>query len=177
MDSGVSKEIIADGEWHLYEWDLDSVVDWGVVPGIGGGHGGFLLDVTHAIDSIWFRDTDGTLGPDATIDFDFVALNRLGSIADLVPEPSDDDADFDADGDIDGADFLAWQIGLGISDGSANLADGDANDDGNVTAADLAVWQTQFATAVVAASAVPEPATLALAGLALIGGLAAVRRK
>jgi hypothetical protein len=84
------------------------------------------------------------------------------------------DADFDGDGDIDGDDFLTWQQGLGISDGSADLEDGDANGDGNVTGADLAIWQGQFATSVAAGGAVPEPATGCIAAIALLA-LARVR--
>ncbi len=87
MDGSTSVPIIADGEWHLYEWDLDSLTDWGAVPGIGGGHGGALLDGTHTIDSIWLRDLDGTLGPSATIYLDFVALNPSGSVGDLLSDP------------------------------------------------------------------------------------------
>jgi len=102
-----------------------------------------------------------------------VVLNPI-----IVPPPTED-ADFDGDGDVDGADFLTWQQNLGVSDGSAELADGDADDNGNVDAADLAVWQDQFGTgaAVPAASAIPEPATLALSALALLGGLAVTRRR
>lgn len=72
-------------------------------------------------------------------------------------------ADFDEDGDVDGADFLAWQRGLGALTGAAR-ADGNANvaEDGDVDADDLAVWTEQFGTpgSTPALSAVPEPATI-----------------
>jgi hypothetical protein len=57
-------------------------------------------------------------------------------------------ADFDLDGDVDGADFLNWQQGLGTTR----------------TAADLANWRAQFGQggATGAASATPEPGSLAL---------------
>lgn len=93
----------------------------------------------------------------------------------LTLDPAvEDDADFDADGDVDGADFLAWQRGLGET-GTAVLGDGDANGDTNVDAADLEIWKTQFGdggTAVVAAAAIPEPsaALLALAAAACLAG-------
>jgi hypothetical protein len=89
---------------------------------------------------------------------------------DLFVAPAND-ADFDADGDIDGADFLRWQRNNGISDGSADLADGDATGDGNVNAADLAIWRTQFATATPVIGAVPEPGS---AMIALLGAAAAL---
>ena len=48
-----------------------------------------------------------------------------------VEGPSLDSADFDNDGDIDGADFLTWQRGFGMS--SPTHANGDANGDGKLT--------------------------------------------
>ncbi|MES2572226.1 MAG: PEP-CTERM sorting domain-containing protein [Verrucomicrobiota bacterium] len=90
MDGSSSLEIIADGEWHLYEWDLDSTSLWGAVPGITSNtHGGSLPFGTHTIDSIYFRDLDGSPGPTADIYLDFVAKSDSGSVAALViPEPS-----------------------------------------------------------------------------------------
>jgi hypothetical protein len=52
-------------------------------------------------------------------------------------------ADFDADTDVDGADFLAWQRGFGLSSGAAK-SDGDATGDGAVRGGDLAAWQSTF---------------------------------
>ncbi|RIK75437.1 MAG: hypothetical protein DCC67_15305 [Planctomycetota bacterium] len=52
-------------------------------------------------------------------------------------------ADFNQDIRIDGADFLAWQRGFGITDGAVR-AQGDADADGAVAADDLGVWQDQF---------------------------------
>ncbi|MEO2049474.1 MAG: lamin tail domain-containing protein [Pirellulales bacterium] len=62
-------------------------------------------------------------------------------------------ADFDEDGDVDGYDFLIWQRGVGTTDDAAYLA----------------AWQDQFGstTATAATSAVPEPTSLMLLGLAL----------
>ncbi len=88
MDGSLSLPIIADGQWHLYEWNLDATTGWGAVPGIGGGHGGAVADGTHTIDSIYFRDMDGTPGPTAEIYLDFVAKTDSGSVATLIPEPS-----------------------------------------------------------------------------------------
>jgi hypothetical protein len=63
----------------------------------------------------------------------------------VLTTATDPNADFDADGIIDGADFLAWQRGVGIAD--PELANGDADGSGDVDGADLAVWAEQFGTA------------------------------
>jgi hypothetical protein len=85
------------------------------------------------------------------------------------------DADFDSDLDVDGFDFLAWQRGFG---GVATQATGDANNDALANATDLAAWEAQFGTsaspllassALAAAATVPEPSTLGLLGIALVG--------
>ena len=64
------------------------------------------------------------------------------------------DGDFDADGDVDGADFLAWQRTDGTADG-------------------LLDWQVNYPAAALAASsaasAVPEPTSVALLALSALG--------
>ena len=64
------------------------------------------------------------------------------------------DGDFDSNGDVDGADFLLWQRG-----GSPSP----------LSPADLADWEANYATtlAVSSATAVPEPSSTILLGIAL----------
>jgi len=82
------KPLITDGQWHLYEWAIDSTT-WSAVPGIGGQASGPITTGTKAIDSIYFRNNSTVAaGAAATIYVDFVAQNESGSIATLVPEPS-----------------------------------------------------------------------------------------
>jgi hypothetical protein len=76
-------------------------------------------------------------------------------------------ADFDSDGDVDGADFQAWQRGLGTTGAGATRAVGNADGDSDVDAADLAIWKAQFA--VPPLSAVPEPAGMCLMVMAVAG--------
>ncbi|BBO34627.1 dockerin type I domain-containing protein [Lacipirellula parvula] len=89
----------------------------------------------------------------------------------LAAAPAND-ADFNNDGIVDGKDFLIWQRGFGTAAGATNGV-GDANADGAVNAADLTVWKDRFGqpSAAAAVQAVPEPASLAGAcvALALIG--------
>jgi hypothetical protein len=81
-DGGVQKTVVADGAWHLVEWDLDNPADWAVVTGIGGN--GILEDGTRTIDSIFAYNITAS----STILIDFVAKSDSGSIAALVPEPA-----------------------------------------------------------------------------------------
>jgi|GEM_PF-1640073 len=87
-----------------------------------------------------------------------------------------DSGDFDQDADIDGADFLAWQRGFGVTT-LAGVAHGDGNHSGTVTSEDLTIWQSQYGSAVSSASlqSVHEPTSLALLLLAA-SGFAAYRR-
>ena len=82
----------------------------------------------------------------------FVLNKQDGVLRMLVPLSTP--GDFDEDGDVDGRDFLAWQRG----ESPDPLSAGDLED-----------WQTNYGTGgLTATTAVPEPASLVLVGLALI---------
>jgi hypothetical protein len=88
MDMGHPISVIGDGQWHLYEWNLDDDTQWDAVTSIGGD--GTIQEGQHTIDSIYFftnaTGTNGQAQPDAFLDF--VAKSDSGSIAALVPEPA-----------------------------------------------------------------------------------------
>lgn len=73
-----------------------------------------------------------------------------------IPEPGD----FNTDGYIDGQDFLEWQRG---------------NSPNPLSSDDLATWEAGFGSAAAAANPVPEPATAALA-LVAVGALLGAAR-
>jgi hypothetical protein len=94
-------------------------------------------------------------------------------------------ADFDGDFDVDGTDFLQWQQNVGVSD--ARQMHGDADRDRQVGGGDLTLWREQLGFSLQnypgavsggaeVSSAIPEPATIQLVGLAVIGGLTRLQR-
>jgi hypothetical protein len=81
IESGVSLNIIADGEWHLYEWDLANATLW---DSFSNGNGQIDGPIT-TVDSIFISSlTD----QDAVVWVDALAYNSNGSLAALVPEPA-----------------------------------------------------------------------------------------
>lgn len=79
----------------------------------------------------FLRVEDGNLPDDIAID--------IGAYEAQAPAS----ADFDQDNDVDGADFLAWQRGFGLTTGALR-ADGNSDDDEDVDHSDLAVWKASF---------------------------------
>lgn len=81
-------------------------------------------------------------------------------------------ADFVDDDHINGQDFLAWQIGFGMTE-NATRADGDSDGDGDVDLSDLAAWRVSYGQAemppppVAALSAVSEEWSARLADAVL----------
>lgn len=79
------QDIIADGQWHLYQFNLDDSSIWtrfaggATAPGIDGSN--------VSIDSILLRYPLTENRPDAVINLDTVAYNTTGDLSSLVPEP------------------------------------------------------------------------------------------
>ncbi|MCA9237072.1 MAG: PEP-CTERM sorting domain-containing protein [Planctomycetales bacterium] len=184
-----SGESMTTGVWNHVAFTLTATAAelW-----IAGETGDYVLK-----DAISGEDFAGELGPGEVIIFDPTPFTvgrgmfnngvtdwsdaiidevRISDQALLPTEflfetvPATDNADFDGMNGVDGRDFLAWQRGFGINDGSATLADGDANGDGNVDDVDLAIWESQFGSpaGVINQASVPEPASLALLGVVAV---------
>ena len=90
-EQGIWRDIIADGQWHFYEWNLDWPADWtqwihstGSV--LNNSTGVFPTSGQVTLDSILFRGGDHN----AEFLLDSVMRNSAGSIAamDYVPEPA-----------------------------------------------------------------------------------------
>ncbi len=89
-NGSIEKAIIADGNWHIYEWNLDDTSGgpdgWGSIGGILAGVA-TVADGNHTIDSVLFRNASAPAT--GTILMDFVAKSESGSIARLlIPEPA-----------------------------------------------------------------------------------------
>ena len=88
-------------------------------------------------------------------------------------------ADFDNNGEVNATDFETWQSNFGIAT-AATIATGDTDLDGDVDGADFLFWQQQFGFGVVglnSAASVPEPSSVAICLLSLVGVGLARRRK
>lgn len=148
----VTSSVSERSEYVILSSEVENGAWAGVIP--AGGYGSFGSSVTN-------------------VQIDYVRV--YSAVA-----PPTESADFDSDGDVDGADFLTWQRGVGTTSG-ATRASGNANagEDGDVDGDDLAVWREQFGLggdATATGVAVPEPATWALAALALAALTTGVRR-
>lgn len=82
--------MIKDGQWHLYEWNMDDSAQWTQtfeeagtgLYGSGGTLGDLTLSGTQSFDSIAIVSSTPA---DATIRIDQIGFNNAGS---LIPEPA-----------------------------------------------------------------------------------------
>jgi hypothetical protein len=79
-----------------------------------------------------------------------------------------DRADFNCDGFVDELDLAIWQAGYGQAPGVINST-GDADRDGDVDGRDFLVWQRQYAASQSALASIPEPGTVGLLMLSVVG--------
>jgi GH25 family lysozyme M1 (1,4-beta-N-acetylmuramidase) len=157
LERGAALDVVADNQWHLYQWDLEDESVWEAFA--GGANGAIDAEMgTVTIDSIWFAGIGN-----AQIYLDTISHNPDGAIPDIVIP-----GDYNRDGHVDAEDYEAWRNSFGDS----GLADGNA--DGTVNAADFVIWRSAMSSAGAGAAAmsaaVPEPSALLLlatAGLLL----------
>ncbi len=160
IEKGTAREVIADNQWHLYQWSFDDAVDWTAFGNAGSDGDVDGTSGTVTIDSIFFSGAGSAL-----LYLDTVSHNPDGPL--IGP------GDFNGDGTVDSADLAAWSEGFSTPT-NATTAAGDGDRDGDVDGADFLVWQrnlgaTTIASSAAAAAAVPEPgaAVLMLAAVGL----------
>ncbi|MCA9237573.1 MAG: hypothetical protein KDA44_19000 [Planctomycetales bacterium] len=123
----------------------------------------------------WDYFVMGTGGSSSSDDFDWLIDNFTVEV--FGSNAPANNADFNNDAIVNGADFLIWQRGLGLTD-QTDKSNGNANADAVVDGQDLAVWASTFGTspsAWAAAGSVPEPGAVLLIATACLA-LAAGRR-
>lgn len=93
-DRGIFKTVISDGNWHLYEWNIENVADWQT----WASGDGIINSRDFTIDSIQVRNNTDT---NAVIYIDEVSHSGRVSLAYLFAAKGD----FEPDGDVDFSDF------------------------------------------------------------------------
>ena len=159
-DRGVLKPVVADGQWHKYEWFLDEASQWEAWIAAGDG---VISGVNVSLDSIQLFGAS-----DAQVYLDDVFWNPQ---ADFVPSLP---GDFNEDGAVDGQDLGLWEAGYATPSG-AGVGDGDADEDGGVDGDDFKIWQRNLGVGA-SLRAVPEPSA-ALVAIVLLAGVAGRRRR
>jgi hypothetical protein len=85
LERSTATPVIADGQWHLYEWNLADENVWSNFSSGNGTIGG----PNAYLDSIFIESPSSTLGDTFSVYLDTVAYNPHGSLAILnVPEPT-----------------------------------------------------------------------------------------
>src|SRR5207244_450945 len=73
-EQGTYLDIIADGQWHLYQWDLADPAEW---DSFAGGNGQIDGPIT-TVDAIFIN---GDVNSNAAVDFDTLAYNPTGNLS------------------------------------------------------------------------------------------------
>ena len=164
LERGFAQSVIADDQWHLYQWNLEDAGHWDAY---SGGADGEIDAATGkvSIDSIWFLG----LG-NAQIYLDNISHNALGLLA-----AASIAGDYNGDGTISVADYQMWRSLQGSPVTAGTKADGNGN--GIIDAGDYITWRKLVSLsggASISGASIPEPAALLLAVVATL--LVPVRR-
>ncbi len=131
LERGAVKNVVADNQWHLYQWNFEDAAAWDAFAGGANGQ----IDAASGnvtIDSIWLAG-DGS----SQIYLDSVMHNANGLIT-----PGYTPGDFDGDGLVNSADYATWRGTFGQSVTPWTGADGNGN--GVVDMGDYILWRRQM---------------------------------
>jgi len=150
LEIGIPLNVVADNQWHLYQWSFEDDSHWDVFPNAGSNGAIDAVNGTVTIDSIWFNGSG-----DAQIYLDTVSHNPAGMLAAYIP------GDYDRNGKIEAADSTVWQAAYGSTVLPGSGADG--NGDGIVDVGDWLVWRKAMSppagSPAASDHATPEPAS------------------
>ncbi|BAM03445.1 hypothetical protein PSMK_12860 [Phycisphaera mikurensis NBRC 102666] len=83
-EGSVAQDVIADGEYHLYQWSLADAAQWNPLFGASNGE---LDGTTYTIDSIVFYDLGAEDGSTSDFNLAYVVADNTGPLVNVVPEP------------------------------------------------------------------------------------------
>lgn len=154
-DRGLLQDVIADGQWHRYFWDLDNDAEWEAWTGSGDS----MLASRFSLDSIQILGNS-----DATVWLDEVFWD---------PTLNAQQGDINRDGyvGIEDLDLVLAHWGPATQ---LSLGHGDLNADGFVNNADLSLVLAHWNQGTPPPGVVPEPASLALL---VFGGALMIRQR
>ena len=165
--TGVGQTAVSSGAINL---GVPALLGTLTVPGANGLSDSDLEALFAPSAALFSRDTN--LGAD----FDTLVEDPTGIMSVLERAAAGIPGDFDNDGDVDGVDLGVFAFDFANSpQGGPPFAQADFDEDGDVDGVDLGVFSFSFANFPPSATAVPEPSTVLLGGLALVGF--AVRRR
>ncbi len=161
-DRGTFRNVIADNQWHKYEWLLEQESNWEPWPGVGGN--GQIDGTRLSIDSIQFIGmTDAQVYLDTIFwnpltappsgDFDGNGqytcndVNQLSAA--IATGVFNSDFDLNLDGVLNISDLNSWLAEAGAAElpsGNAYLP-ADGNLDGAVDGQDFVIWNSRKFTA------------------------------
>ncbi|MDZ4818136.1 MAG: phosphodiester glycosidase family protein [Planctomycetota bacterium] len=167
MEQGTSLDVIMDGGWHLYQWNLADASFWN---SFSGGNG--QIDASNVtIDSLWVTSNKNV---DTILFWDVVSFNPNGDLSAMAPELLY--GDLDGDGFVGQNDLNKVLARWGTNVSSGNWVLGDPSGDGFVGQDDLNQVLGNWGQGTPLVEAVPEPTTWLLMCLAGVGLLAMRRR-
>jgi len=91
LELGVLQDVNPDGQWHLYQWNLDTPTvgaPGGFTAFAGTGPNGLIEGPNVSIDSIFIQGLTNTTPTPLNVYLDTVAYNTSGDLSSLVPEPA-----------------------------------------------------------------------------------------
>ncbi|MBI2824907.1 MAG: phosphodiester glycosidase family protein [Planctomycetia bacterium] len=163
VTQGAPITIVADGQWHLYQWNLNGS---GWLNYFQGSTNGLINGSNIEVDSLLLTSSGSFLNP-WSVFVDSIANNPNGDLSGLLPL----NPDTNGDGVVDISDIQTIATNWLHTGPPPSAA--DANNDGVVDISDVqtiaAHWLEAWPPGGSGAGAVPEPASVVTLAMGLLG--------